>query len=87
MACLPSHHTPGPGSHLMRLRRRRLGGFQCSSLFASASKTDFHAMLVCEWVYSSLLFLFSPPPSLRLKACGAEERERERWHVVKVTVP
>ncbi len=47
-SCLPSHHTPGPESHL--LRKRRMGGFQCTSLFASASKKDFHAMLVCVTV-------------------------------------
>lgn len=30
-----------------RERKRSVGGFQCTSLFASASKGDLHSMLVC----------------------------------------
>lgn len=41
---------------------------------------------MCKWVYLPLLllFLFSPPPRLCLKACVA--KERKRWDVVIVTV-
>lgn len=88
---LASHHTPGPERQIKSRRRgeRRLGGFQCTSLFASASKRDCHAVPVCVSVYVSVCvwwggglrkFPFLPPP-LTQSAEGAE-----RWDVVIVTV-
>ena len=70
-----------------RGRGGRWGGFQCTSLFALASKKDFHSMLVCVWVCKWVclrLPLFSHLPGLCLRCWG--EKEVGRCHSNSVTV-
>lgn len=64
------------------IERRRMGAFQCTGLFASASKRDFHATLV----YVSVSICPSSPSSSTSHFVSWRCWGEERWDVVMVTV-